>query len=147
MTNEIFLVAKGFCYGRHYTALATFILKQPRIEKVLSMNADRCLEFMTDDDTSIEFVCREKVIYARPGQDDPETKGIEVVIRNITSHDQLTVISELIANGNASTLVKTLRELESGMIMRYTHKSKKDITIFGIADNGGNTVVFDGRNG
>lgn len=145
MSHKIFMVAKGFRFGKHYTTLSKFINKQDRIDKVISLNAERCLEFMMDDDNSVEFIFRENVIYARPGQLDPENNGIELIIRNIKDQNQLILISTLIPGHKITELVESLRKMAEGKIMVYSNVNDESIKVYGMAINGGDTVVFDGN--
>lgn len=145
MTHNNFLVAKNFAYPKHYSTLSKFIEKESCINKARSLNADRCLEFMIEDDNSVEFLFHEGVICVRPGQSDPEITGIELVIRNITKHNQLVVISSLISGSNITNFVKELRALEPNTMRVYTHSICNLTKIYTMTINNGNTLILDGE--
>lgn len=145
MTDKVFMVAKGFCLINHYNTLAAFIVKNDRIKKVHSLQPDRCLEFMTDDDYSVEFLFRDDVIYARPGNEQKDTSTIEVILVNIETYGQLHIIGDLIANGKSSEFIRSIQELEAGFMAIYSLKSQPQIKVNVLAKNNGNTIVFDGK--
>ena len=145
MSHKTFMVAKGFQFGKHYTTLSTFINKKDRVDKVVSLNENRCLEFMIDDESSVEFIFKENVIYARPGQVDSNNIGIDLIIRNISNQKQLSLISSLITGNKIVELVITLREISEGKIMVYNSVNDDSIKVYGMAIDNGNTIVFDGN--
>jgi len=145
MTHKNFLVARNFAYPKHYSTLSKFIEKESCINKARSLNEDRCLEFMVEDDNSVEFLFREGVIYVRPGQIDPESTGIELIIRNITTQKQLMVIASLINGSNINDFVKSSRALEPNKMNVHTHSIQNATKIYSMAINAGNTIILDGN--
>lgn len=144
MTHKIFMVLKDFVFPKHYSTLSKFIEKESRIIKAKSLKEDRCLEFMLEDENTVEFVFRNDVIYARPGQSHSET-GIELIIRNIVRQEQLIVISSLIKGSNIVDFVKEVRALEKDKISVYTHSVYNNTKIYAVAQNNGNTIILDGN--
>lgn len=145
MTNKNFMVARNFAFPKHYSTLSKFIEKENCIIKAKSLNEDRCLEFMVEDDNSVEFIFREGVIYVRPGQADPDSTGIELIIRNITTQKQLIVISSLITGSNINDFVKASRALEPDKMNVHTHSIQNSTKIYSMAINDGNTIILDGN--
>lgn len=145
MSHKIFLVAKGFGLAKHYSTLGAFVDKQSRIDKVRQLKPDRCLEFMTENDYSVEFVFRNGIIYARPSIDNDAASELELVLRNIKTYGQLQIVSQLISNDKACELIKDLRNLEKGYYKIYSLPLNKDISVHAKVENNGNTVIFDGE--
>jgi len=145
MSDKVFMVVKGFGSTNHYNTLASFIVKKDRINKVHSLLPDRCLEFMTDDDYSVEFLFRNEVIYARPGNDQKDTSNIELIVRNIETYGQLHIIGDLISHGKSSKFIRSIQELDAGVMAIYALNEHPQIKIHVIAKNNGGTIIFDGK--
>lgn len=145
MSHKIFMVAKGFSFAKHYNTLAVFVLKESRVNKALDLKPDRCLEFMTDDDYSVEFLCRENVIYARPSTPSEKAAELELVVRNINTHGQLEIVADLISGNKSFDFITSLRNLEKNIYMIYRLTSNKDIAIHAKVENNGNTIILDGN--
>lgn len=145
MSHKIFMVAKGFSFAKHYNTLAVFVLKESRVNKALDLKPDRCLEFMTEDDYSVEFLCRENVIYARPSIPSEKAAELELVIRNINTHGQLEIVADIISGNKSFDLVTSLRNLDKNRYMIYKLTSNNDIAIHAKVENNGNTIILDGN--
>lgn len=145
MAHKVFLVAKGFSLAKHYNTLGAFITKESRITKVRDLKPDRCLEFMTDDDHSVEFLCRDTVIYARPSTETEGAANLEMIFRNIKTYGQLTVIAGLISNNKAADFIETARNIEKGYYTTYSMTLNKEIKVHVKVENNGNTFIFDGE--
>jgi hypothetical protein len=139
------MVAKGFSFAKHYNTLAVFVLKESRVNKALDLKPDRCLEFMTEDDYSVEFLCRENVIYARPSIPSEKAAELELVIRNINTHGQLEIVADIISGNKSFDLVTSLRNLDKNRYMIYKLTSNNDIAIHAKVENNGNTIILDGN--
>lgn len=145
MPTKIFMLAKGFSLAGHYSALSAFISKKERVQKVKDLHTDRCLEFMTENDYSVEFVFNNDIIYARPSSGSKSDDQLEIIIRNITTHNQLGLIADLINGRNIVNLFKTLRELDKDLYKTYSLSNDKSISINTVVRNNGNTLIFDGE--